>query len=76
MFDWKFIMIGIQTLTILANIVIFITIKLNDIKHISLNVNKIERKIDKIFRKLGKIEKKQIVRDTICNERHPEKKNR
>ena len=68
--DWKFIIIGINVLVIFANIIIYTSIKFNDMKHISETTKEIKNKIDKIFRRLGKVEKDLVKREAICEERH------
>ena len=61
--DWRLILIGIQTIVIIANVVGFAVIRSNDLKHVSLdlneiknNINEIDKKVDKISEKVAKIE--------------------
>jgi len=68
--DWKLSIFLLQIFILIINAIIFLVIKLNDLKHLNKSVNNIEKKLDKVFRRLGKIEKKQIARDAICEERH------
>lgn len=53
----------------------------NDLKHITADVNQLQNKSDKfedlldkklelIFRELRKIDRRQVKRDAICDERH------
>ena len=71
--DWK---LTITLTVIIFNAIVFITIKFNDIRHLIRDSEEIKKKIDKIFRRLGKVEKAQVRRDAICDERHDVKKLR
>lgn len=62
----------------------FALIKFNDLKHLDIavkdnklqqekNYEKLDKTLDKIFRRLGRIEKNQVKRDAVCEERHPRK---
>ncbi len=79
-FDWRLGILILNGLVILFNIFIYITIKFNDLKHLTKDVEelklenkdfkiKIENKLDKIFRRLGRMEKKQIQIETKLEER-------
>jgi len=69
--DWQTV---ITISVLIMNVVIFLTIKINDMKHLEKEFKKaqedITKKIDKIFRRLGKVEKATIIQQAVCDERH------
>lgn len=72
-FDWRLAIFALQFVSTMVTIAIFLIIKFNDLKHLTINVGKISKNIDKIFCKFDKVEKAIIKRDAICEERHIKK---
>jgi len=64
------ISVGLNILVLLINIVIFITIKFNDLRHLSIKVDKIDKKLDRLFNKMEKVEKSHFAMKAVCDERH------
>lgn len=73
MFDWKLAIFALQFISTMVTIAIFCIIKFNDLKHLTIDTERISKNVDKIFRRLGKIEKDIVERKAVCNERHPKK---
>ncbi len=71
--DWKAVLIGTNILTILVNIVIFATIKFNDLRHLGKDVAEIKEDNKKIIKYYHKLDKKIARREALCGERHPKK---
>ena len=68
--NWKLAIFALQGLVLIVNILIYCVIKFNDLTHLAKDINKMDKKLNKIYTRLGKVEKKQIARDAICEERH------
>ena len=71
--DWKLGIFALQFISTIVTIAIFCIIKFNDLKHLTIDTNRIAKNVDKIFRRLGRIEKDIVERKAVCNERHPKK---
>ena len=72
-FDWRLGIFLLQFVSTIVTVAIFCMIKFNDLKHLTIDVNRISKNIDKIFRRIGKVEKAIVRRDAICEERHSKK---
>jgi sulfite exporter TauE/SafE len=72
--DWKFWLFVIAIVKDFILVLGIILVKFNDLRHISINVEKINISLDKIFTRLGKLERHQTAMKAVCNERHPKKK--
>jgi len=56
---------------ILKNDLLHLTVDVKDLKAGEKEYRKdLKNELNKIFRRLGRIEKNQVKRDTICEERH------
>lgn len=67
---WTLGILILQLVSTIVTITVFCVIKFNDLKHLTMNVDKLSNNIDKIFRRLGKVEKGIVKREAICEERH------
>lgn len=72
-FDWKLGILIFNVLVVGGNIIAYLSLRLNDIRHISEDIGEIKKKEEKIFKRLGRVEKAITIRDAVCAERHPKK---
>lgn len=72
--DWKFWLFIVAIIKDFILVLGIILVKFNDLKHISINVEKTNKSLDKFDRRLRKIETNQTAMKAVCDERHPKKK--
>ena len=70
MMDWRLGILIINIVVILFNIGMYLTIKLNDLKHLSKDLEEIKKVNKGIFRRLGHIERNQSAMQAVCDLRH------
>jgi len=59
--DWKFYLFVIGGFNALITSIAFLTIKFNDLRHLGIDVSKIEKNVNKIEGKVNKIDKSVAV---------------
>jgi hypothetical protein len=62
--------IAFNIIVFICNVLIFVVIKFNDLKHLSEDMKEIKRHLDNISRKINKVDKVQVTMQAVCSERH------
>jgi len=61
--------VGLSIVVLIMNIIIFVTIKFNDLVHLSADVKSIKETVEKTESRIEKLEIGQATQKAICDER-------
>lgn len=70
MIDWKIGIFILQIILICSNIITFMILKFNDLKHLSADVKGITKEMKEFKTEFKKVSDKVIAIDVRCEERH------
>ena len=69
--NWEMIKVLLQIISTSASILVFVVIKFNDLKHLSIALNSIDKKLEESLKRQRRMELKQVALEAKCGERHP-----
>lgn len=68
--DWKFWIVVVSFIKDFVLVLGIVLVKFNDLRHLSLDMEKTTKILDRIDKRLIRLEKNQTAMKAVCAERH------